>query len=155
MRSSINCVHTTHFFAPKTRTCQPSVPGRNVISSLSACMGSMFCLHPCTRTHRFCVRRSCTIPRLPAGNRCYAQARLDAPQRLTQLPRLLDKHGRGNHSLCISLHRHVRRQAHRQAHDRRQSEDIAPDTALPPSGPHRSRGTAKDFTIFTSAYHTI
>ena len=100
------------------------------------------------------------IPRQPAGVRCYARARLDAPQGSTEFPGLLDKHGRGNHGLCNSLHRHVRRQAHRQAHDRRQSEDIAPDPTLPPSGPHCSRGTANNSTsgIFTSsvsAHHRI
>ena len=60
VRSSINCVHTMHFYAPKTWICQRVIPERNFISSSLACIGSMFCLHPCTRRRRFCVRRSCT-----------------------------------------------------------------------------------------------
>ena len=60
VRSSINCVHTMHFYAPKTWICQRVIPERNFISYSLACMGTMFCLHPCTRARRFCVRRSCT-----------------------------------------------------------------------------------------------
>ena len=77
MRSSINCVHTMHFYAPKTWICQRVIPERerNFISSSLACMGSMFCLHPCTRTRRSCVRRSCTNPQTA---RCHGPLVSDA-----------------------------------------------------------------------------
>ena len=48
------------YFTTYHDICPQVVPERNFISSSLASVGNMFCLSPCTRTRRFCVRRSCT-----------------------------------------------------------------------------------------------
>lgn len=85
---------------------------------------------------------SCPVPysRQPVGDRNNVEGRVDPPQRSLEFAGRLFDNGRSNPSLCNAFLWHVRWQAHRQAHDRWQSKNIAPIVAFSTSRPHRSRG---------------
>lgn len=80
--------------------------------------------------------------RQACGVWCKDEGHLDTPQRSIEFVGLLLNHGRSHFSVCNTFHWHVRWQAYRQAHDRREgpSQDFASDFALSAPRSHSSRG---------------
>ena len=68
------------------------------------------------------------------------EGRVGQPKRSIESFGLLVNHGRSHPSVWNTLHWHVRWQAHWQALDRRQSQDIASDIAFSAPRPYSSRG---------------
>ena len=81
-------------------------------------------------------------PRRAPGDRPDAASRVGAPSGSIELIGLLLFDGRSEHSVRDSFHGHVRRQAHRKAHDRGPRPNIAPYSSLSPSRPDSTRGMA-------------
>ena len=101
-------------------------------------------------TCRSCVLLHFIVVQTGCGVWCKDEGHSDTPQRSIELVGLLLDHGRSHFSVCNTFHWHVRWQAYRQAHDRREgpSQDFASDFALSAPRSHSSRGMQHIFLVW-------